>query len=333
MEKQELLSELANKLSTGEVASEEILTLIKNQPGKPEDVSTGDGPKRIHSRLSEILYYLGGAIVFLGIAIMVGQNWDSLNSLSRILLTFGAGLLAYVIGVVFSRNNNSVGPGDAFFLISALLVPTGIGIVLNEAGVNVQGAAYQLFISGLSFAVFLSSFYVFKRIMFLVFSIIFGTWLTLSVISWFYMLTGSYYSEYSAMYQMMGIGLTYLLLGYSLDKTNWKPLTGVLYSFGLIAFLSSTMALGGFRTEANLFWEIIFPGLVFGAIFLSVHLKSKAFLVFGTLYLMGYIMKITIEYFTEGLGWSISLIIMGLLLIAIGYGAVKLNERYLKNQA
>jgi hypothetical protein len=332
MDKNELLVELSGKLKTGEIVPGEILCLIGERDTGDQTAVGSPVSEKPHFKLSQILYYLGAAIVFIGIAIMVGQNWDVFNSPTRILLTFGIGLVAYIIGVLFSRGKDSLGPGDAFFLISGMLIPTGIGIVLNEAGVNTQGVTYQLLISGLSFGVFIASFFLFKRILFLIFLIIFGTWLTLSAVSWVYYLAGGFVSEHSAMYQIMSIGLAYMLLGHSFDNTERKPLTGILYSFGLIAFLSSTMALGGFQSNANMFWELIYPGLVFAVIFLSIYLKSKAFLVFGTLYLMGYIMKITLEYFAEGLGWSISLIVAGLLLIAIGYGAVKLNEKFIKKQ-
>jgi len=77
------------------------------------------------------------------------------------------------------------------------------------------------------------------------------------------------------------------------------------------------------------FWELVFPGLSFGILFLSVYLKTRSFLIFGTLYLMFYILKITNEYFTSGFGWALSLIILGFALIGIGYFAFYLNKKYI----
>ena len=78
-----------------------------------------------------------------------------------------------------------------------------------------------------------------------------------------------------------------------------------------------------------MFWELIYPGLVFGALFLSVHIKSKAFLTWGTLFLMAYILKITSEYFSSGLGWPLALVIAGLAMIGVGYMSLSLKKKYL----
>jgi hypothetical protein len=69
--------------------------------------------------------------------------------------------------------------------------------------------------------------------------------------------------------------------------------------------------------------------VVFGMIFLSVYVKSKAFLVFGTIFLIVYILKLTGEYFTSGLGWPLALVVAGLVIMVVGYYAVKINKQYL----
>jgi hypothetical protein len=110
-----------------------------------------------------------------------------------------------------------------------------------------------------------------------------------------------------------------------------KVLSGALYGFGIIAFLGAALGLGGWAPDANAFWEVGFAGLVFGTIFMSVYLKSKVLLTFGSIFLMGYIIKITGEYFSNSLGWPTALILAGLALIGVGYYTVRLNKKYLVN--
>ena len=98
-----------------------------------------------------------------------------------------------------------------------------------------------------------------------------------------------------------------------------------------MGFLGAALALGGWSPQQNIFWELIFPGLVFGIIFLSVYLKNKSFLVFGALYLMAYIIKITSEYFSQSLGWPLALVLAGFMLMGIGYFAFYLNQKYIKS--
>ena len=52
-------------------------------------------------------------------------------------------------------------------------------------------------------------------------------------------------------------------------------------------------------------------------------------LVVASVMLMGYIMKLTSEYFAGDLGWPLALVIAGLLLMAVGYLAFVMNKRYL----
>ena len=45
---------------------------------------------------------------------------------------------------------------------------------------------------------------------------------------------------------------------------------------------------------------------------------------------MFYILKITSEYFTEGLGWPLALVLAGLAMIGVGYVSLSVSRKYLK---
>jgi hypothetical protein len=198
-------------------------------------------------------------------------------------------------------------------------------------GFDLSSAALQVAIYTALTAVFLGVFWYYKQqTILLFFSIAFATTLFHFLISW---LIGSNlsFSDISKVweYQFLVIGLAYILLAYYIASTNQKALSGVLYGFGGLFFLGSTLALGGWQPNQNVFWELIYPLLVFGTIFSSVYLKSKSLLTFGTLFLIAYILKLTGEYFTSGLGWPLALVVAGLLIMVVGYYAVKINKKYL----
>jgi len=44
---------------------------------------------------------------------------------------------------------------------------------------------------------------------------------------------------------------------------------------------------------------------------------------------MAYILKITFEYFSSGLGWPLALVIAGLAMIGVGYMSISLKKKYL----
>jgi len=120
-----------------------------------------------------------------------------------------------------------------------------------------------------------------------------------------------------------------MLLGYFFFQGDMSGLSGPLYGFGVLLFLGMALSLGGWSPHQRVFWELIFPGLAFGVIFLSICVKSKAFLVFGSMYLMAYILKISAEYFSHSMGWPLALVLAGLALIATGCLTFYLNRKYL----
>lgn len=324
MDKKELLQQIRSLATENLISKEELTRAYDEALKKKTDQAIA---KKIE--ITEILYYIGGAIVFLGIVVLIRQNWEALSVEARIIATLGSGIAAYVLGVLFSRYKTLDRAGQAFFLISAMVTPMGLYIVPDFAGLDIGSQGIQLLISGILFGAYLLSYVVFRKNIFAIFSIIFGTWLFFALTS-LWVGDGPRFGEYKLLeYRVLITGLAYILLGYLFSKKEKYSLTGLLYGFGIFGFLGAALALGEWKPNQNLFWELIYPVLVFGAIFLSVYLKSKAFLVFGTIYLILYILKITAQYFVESLDWPLALMLFGLTLIAIGYLSFYLNRKYL----
>lgn len=328
MQKEELLKQVK------ELAAQRLITKGELVGAFDEGVwgqSDADLGKKLG--IAEILYYIGGAIVFLGIAVLVWQNWSVLSVASRILATFGSGVAAYIAGVLLGRYEKLDSVAQAFYFISALVLPIGLFVVFDSAGFDTAGVGMQSLISGILFGIFLLSFAVFRKNIFLIFSVVFGTWLFFAFTSFLIGDRPHFDDLKFSEYRWLLVGLVYVFLGYYFSRTKWCSLTNSLYGFGVFGFLGAALALGGWKPDQSVFWELVFPGLVFGVIFLSIYLKSKAFLAFGSLYLMVYILKITAEYFTDSLGWPLALVLAGLALIAIGYLSFSLNRKYISKGA
>ncbi len=323
MEKQELLSSLTTFSAQNLITKDEVIQAFENGKEKKSIILSRD------IDLSEVLYFIGAFIVFVGIAILIGQNWTTLNPFTKILTTFVFGVTAYFIGVMLNKEEKYGAVGYAFHLIAALLLPLGLYVIFDQAGFNTASAGSQSLISGILFLMYLSSYYVFKKPIFTFFAIAFATWFFFSFTS-FLIGSNPYFADIKFYeYRFLMVGLSYVLLGYYLSSTEQKELTEGLYGFGSLFFLGAALALGGWKPSQDVLWELVFPGLVFVVLFLSVHLKSKSFLVFGTIFLMAYILKITSEYFSGTLGWPFSLVICGITLIGVGYYAFTLNKKYL----
>jgi hypothetical protein len=124
----------------------------------------------------------------------------------------------------------------------------------------------------------------------------------------------------------MMVGFVYMLLAYGFRNTWNKKLSGMLYFFGSAGFFIAAFT----RVFDSGLWEIFFFILALGGVAFSVRLKSKAVLTVSTLALVGHIIYITSEYFADSLGWPISLVLLGFVIIGLGYGSVAINKRFIK---
>ncbi len=314
MDKQELLSHIRDLASRKVITKDDITSAFDaaTRPGNKK------GPFSPQAGISHILYYVGGAIVFLGISVLICQHWNALSGPTKILSTLGAGIAAYIAAVFLSRDNNLEFAGRAFYFIAALVMPLGLHVTFYVAGFDTGSPGIQSVVSGILLATFLLSYFAERKTVFVLFDIIFGVWLFFAFTGFLVGDRPGFGWEFSA-YRFLCTGAALALMGYYFAKTSHRALTGALYGFGVFCFLGAALALGSWKPDQNIFWELAFPGLVFGVMFLSVHLKSRSFLTFGSLYLIAYIFKITGEYFADSLGWPLVLVLTGFGLIAIGY--------------
>lgn len=321
----EVIKAIEVAAATHTISKADVVAAYERGAGKR---AAGTGVSR-RVNIADILYYIGGAIVCIGIAVLLWQNWEDLSDATRLLATLGVGLVAYVVGLLLSRQVKYTGVATAFYLISAIVTTIGLYVAFDIGSIAITNQTHTL-IMALLLAMYGTSWFLFRNIVFLIFTIIFGT-------LFFFAATSALVENYPTVpdfefvaYRFLVVGLSFILLGYSFVATKYKELTATLYGIGLVFFLSAALALGEWKPNQNIFWELIFPGLVFAVLFLSVYLKSRSFLVFGAIYLMAYIIKITAEYFTDSLGWPLALVLAGLALIGIGYFTVYMNRRYLK---
>lgn len=322
MLKQELLSGVKELAKQGSLSREELLSAYD------EAKSTEDHGLLHKVGMAEILYYVGGGIVFLGIAVFIANHWDELSTVTKVLTTLGSGIAFYIVGVLFQQRSTLVGVSQAFFFIAALLLPLGLAVSFDQAGWSVDRATTQSIISGILLGVYLASFYEFRRSLFLALSIIFATWFFFSFTSAFF--TTIPIEEWKFyMYRFLAAGASYIFLAHFLKKTTFAPMADGMYSLGALFILGAAIVLGGYSPDQNSFWEIVFPGIAFGFMFMSIPLKARGFLVFGAAFLMAYILKLTAEYFSDSLGWPLALVVCGLVLIGIGYGTFSINRRYI----
>lgn len=282
------------------------------------------------SNLSVIFYALGTAILVLGVGILSAGYWQQLSDMTRVVITLGTALAAYLMGMLLTRYSLLRGASTAFHVIGGVLLPIGLLVTFATAGFDANNVGMQVVAAFLATLMYGISYWLAPRNLFLLFVIAYATWLFLAL----GLLMGEgtvWYTQWEYVYYLiLTVGLSYIALSQAFLKTSRNVFSGWLGVVGSIAFLGAALVLGGWAPNDNITWQVAYPVLAFGVIYLSIIRRTKTFLLVGAGFLMIYIIKLSAEYFTENIGWPFALMIGGLALIGLGYLSLKLNERYIK---
>ncbi len=317
----QVLGDLTALAKEGLITKDQVLKIFD---GATPQTTTADSK----INLQKIMYYIGGFIVLIGIVFFVYQFWGEMSQISKTILTLGSAVSAYALGYYFYHNTVSKDFGHAFLIISAALFPIGVGTALDTIGISATNPGAVSINLALLFLVYFSSFHSLKAKIFLPFSIIAASALFFSFTDYIFGPGGE--TDHFTQYRFLILGLSYISFGYYFSsKETMSFMKDITYLFGLGAFLGSALTLQGFKPEVNVFWQLTFPALLVLVFYGSIKLQNKVFLVLATLFTFAEIFKLTAEYFSESIGWPISLIIAGLIIMGTGYLSFELNKRFI----
>lgn len=327
MNKEELLQELSAKISSGEISREDVVSWLNSVAPMTQRLDDKETKRPLFS-VTKMLYFLGAAIVIIGIVIFATQIWDYVGSFVHIMVTLGLGLLMTAIGSMLLKQKLGDNIGSIFHFIGGMLVPCGAVIALSELSVDGDWMVAITFVGIFAFYMFLNALH--KHTVLTFFAIVNGTiaiYLILNAIvggpfkrwEWF---------DIKNVYQYltMAIGVSYLLLAHAF-RGGWnKKLIGALYFFGSAGFLGAAFS----QVFDSVSWQLLYFLFVIGGFFLSVYMKSRSILVMSTLFLLTHVSFITGKYFADSFGWPISLVVLGFVFIGLGYASVNINKKYIK---
>lgn len=323
MEKAQILSFIKSQLATGAITEADI-----------RDLSAGSHTSSVPGHSSRMLinsfYAIGGVIALVGIIILVSEHWLEIGFIGRVLVTLGISALTFMLGIVFRDQSKRV-MSQIFFVLSASLLPMGAYVTLTEQGMGF-GPIEQIIVSLLGVFVYGIAWLVNRRHILPVLMVLFGTWTYWAVIYKFLPINGFNTELYT--WAAIILGACYVLLGIGYrgtageDKDSALEVGGVknfLYFFGTLAVLGGGSQLKGM-------WELLYFIPLFGAFYLSVFIRSRLMLVLAALFLIGHLVVLTSKYFANTIGWPVTLIVCGFLIIGIGYGTYYIHKKYLSTK-
>lgn len=318
MDKQQTIALIEERLQAGAISREDLLALAN--PVKEES----------SRNLIHVFYAIGAIIALIGIVILIAQNWREIGFFGRIVVTLGISLATYVAAILL-RSPEQRTISQVMFTMSAMLAPVGAVVLLSEADMDFTWVT-QIFVATILFVVYAVALFISKKNILVLFSVAFASWAYYALVMKMFAV-GYYYETDFLKWATMLLGFSYLLIGYGL-KMAWQAsddqdakekshVGNVLYAFGTLAILGAGISVGGV-------FDLVLIALIFGAFYGSVYLKSRAMLTLAALFLMAHIVKLTSEYFVDSIGWPVALIVVGFLVIGIGYMTYSINKKYLK---
>ena len=321
MDKEQLLQELRRHAQTGDITESELQSVFY---GTRERISPVH-KKGFSINVINVLYGIGGLIVFAGLVALIVQNWSEFPTTARILITLGMAIVLFISSVLFTSKGYSV-LAQILFAVSYVFFPLGIGVSLYEFEVDtgIGGISFILLCLTLLAAI---SYLILKRLAVnVLFAVIFGTSTAYAFLT--YALSNSVHIDGEIyLYLTLVLGLSHGLLGHAMRSSTdnaTSRLGALLYTTGSLGVLVPAVTLGGI-------WDALAIFVIITAFLLSVYVHSRGMLVLGSIFLIIYLFKITAEYFAGSVGWPVALIFIGIATIAIAIGTFKINQKYFKH--
>jgi hypothetical protein len=346
--KQEVLADAGALVQSGDLTLKELEDVYKynvpvgTQPEAPAVPTTPQAPGKPSTTLATALYVVGTVIVCIGIYLLIAQNWDQMNTMVRIAVTMGLGLV--LLGAATARAKQGRDANRdlltaCLFTIAATTLTIGVGVIATEAHADVSDPRTLTLLSVLVATAFTAVYFVLVRsLMFLLFAI------GLAVIGYYAALEwASLHITHSELFYVTESMLAGVLLtagGYvARTRVLASRLTQLLYELGTLFFIGSAMWLSlfsGFDSNTSdglqLTYDLLFPLTLAAGVALSVYAKSRSVLVITVLFLTAYIFEISFEYFSNVLGGSIALCLAGVLVMGMAYAATRFAKRFVVKQ-
>ena len=327
MEKEQIFAFIEGQIATGKISKEDLLKIAGAEQVSTNVVSKESHKEQSSKNLISVFYVIGVIIVLAGVGTLIGQNWEVIGFAGRILVSLGIALIAYIYAFSLNKPENRV-LSQVMFTVSAALAPLGSAVLLNQANISFDWVAQ--FYTAISLAVIFGyALWARRKNILILITVAFGTWAYYSVL--LNIFTFNYSFDFIK-WAVMLMGFAYILIGYGMgpavqlandsDTKEKNVVRNIFYRLGALSVLGAGISIGGY-------FDILFIAFIFATFYGSVYLKSQSMLALGALFLMAHIVKLTSKYFVDSIGWPVSLIIVGFLIIGVGYMTYSLNKKYI----
>lgn len=273
--------------------------------------------------IQHLLWYGGAGVVLVAMSWFLGQVWDLWNGAAILAtaVTYAAAFL--VAGVVLLRKTGMKTPSGLLVTLAVSMTPLAVFGIERMLGMWSPGAGSardlpyirDLLMEGATIGTGLLALR-YMRFSFLTAPIAFGAWLATldltGLIAGVGQLTWQQESWVSA-----ACGLVMMAIAYFVDRRNEEDYAFWGYLFGTTAFWGSLFVLATFH-ESNELGMAAFGLLNLGLMVLSVLMRRKIFVVYGSLGAVFYLGHLAFNVFAQSIFFPLVLTVFGVGIIFLG---------------
>ena len=302
-------------------ALEEIAGIARRHGLTAGEISTAlDLAPAVESRgravLVRVLGFLGGTFVFAGVGVFIALQWDAMNAASRVIVTLGSGVAAFVMALAAHQDRRFEVAATPLFLMAAALQPVGMLVAFEEYGSGGDWRLAGLAASGAMVVQHGLAFVPVRRATVLFLCVLFGVLFAWTVFDLL---------DVDGTLVALTLGGSMLLLAVGVDRTRHRAIAPPWYFCGASAFLG-----GLFDAVDGTLFEPAFLGAASGFVYLSVAVRSRTLLFVATLGILAYTGWFTAQNFADSVGWPLALVAFGLVMIGLSAVALRIDRRYVR---
>lgn len=308
--------DLAWAASTGAISPDQVDPLWR--------ALEGHHPTRARFDLPHVAYYVGALIVISAMGWFMTRAWETFGGGGLFLIATAYAVLFVLAGRTLWTRDGLLIPGGLLFTIAVCMTPLAVYGLERYVGIWPQGdpgnyQGYHIWVKGSWFLMEMGTILAglaalrFIKFPFLTAPIAFTLWyMSMDLTPLLFGKNDWAWDE--RLWVSFWFGLAMLVAAYVVDRRTkedfafWGYLFGLMAFWGGLSFMESTDELGKF------FYAMINVGLML----LSVLLDRRAFIVFGSLGVLGYLGHLAQEVFKDSLLFPFALALLGIAVIALG---------------
>ncbi|MFQ5544020.1 MAG: DUF2157 domain-containing protein [Nitrospiria bacterium] len=281
-------------------------------------------PSGSRFNLANVVYYFGALVVISAMTWFMTLGWERFGGGGIFLISLAYGICFVLVGFWLWRERGIKVPGGLLVTAAVWMTPLAIYGLEKYAGLWPKGnpASYQdyyVWIKGSWILMEISTVIAglialrFIQFPFLTAPISFSLWFLSMDITPFLLGKDDFTWDERRWVSLL-FGLAMLMVTYCIDRRTKEDYAFWGYLFGLMAFWGGLTLM---RSDSELS-KFLYCMVNIGLVFLSVFLDRKAFVVFGSLGVFGYLGHLAYDVFKNSMVFPFALSLIGLGIIYLG---------------